>query len=193
MAGAQAQAWWKAQFRDRVLDVHGRLSMTIWKIGNARGSLAEPVRAPATDAMRARIRRAEQALEDASRDLTAAVTLLGSAEELARRGGAFAPWDPLPSVRRLRDTSAAQRGASRKLREAKTFAIEAYHGVEKCCVSLLGVHLLLDHPLLPGVDEYLDAERLNALDLVQDLMDAIDDCALLVRSARDDLPGGGAN
>jgi hypothetical protein len=77
MAAAEA---WKTRFRERVLDAHGRLSMVVWKVGNARGSLAAPVRAPATEATRARIRCAERALEDASSDLAAAASLLGSAE-----------------------------------------------------------------------------------------------------------------
>ena len=192
MAVAGAEAW-KTRFRERVLDAYGRLTMIVWKLGNARGSLAAPVRAPATNATRARIRCAEQALEDASRDHYAAATLLGGAEVLALRGGAFAPWDPLPSVRRLLDTSAAQREASRKLREARMIAIEAGGGVEKCCVFLLGLRLLLDHPLLPGVDEFLDAERLNAFNDLEKLMEAAEDCVLLVRSARDDVPDGGAN
>uniref|UniRef100_A0ACD5XHA7 Uncharacterized protein n=1 Tax=Avena sativa TaxID=4498 RepID=A0ACD5XHA7_AVESA len=191
MAGARAEAVWKVLFRERMRDVHAPLSMIVWNIGNARGALSEPVRAPATDAMRARMQRAERALEDACRDLGAAAYLLGSAEELALRGGAYAPWYPLPSVRRLRDTAAAQRSASRKLREARLFAVEAYHCVEQCCVCLMGVRLLLDHPLLPGVDGFLDEERGNALHLLEDhLMGAVDGCVSLVRSARKDVPGG---
>lgn len=57
--------------------------------------------------MRCWIQRTEKALEDASSDIYAAATLLGSVEELAFCGGAFGRWDPLPSIHRLLDTAIA--------------------------------------------------------------------------------------
>jgi hypothetical protein len=191
MAAAEA---WKTRFRERVLEAHGRLSMVVWRIGNARGSLAAPLRAPATEAARARIRCAERALEDASSDLAAAASLLGSAEQLALRGGAIAPWDPLPSASRLPDAAAAQREASRKLGDAMLLANKACHGVDVCFFYLPSLRLLLDHPLLPGVDKLLEADRVSAFDFLKEPMEAADGCVSLVVSAREDVSGpGGAN
>ncbi|KAM0863980.1 hypothetical protein ACQ4PT_044236 [Festuca glaucescens] len=170
--GGGGEAWWWRRLRSAT------------RGGSSRSRCARPPPTPRAPGSGAQSRRSR------TRPATSPPR---SAEELALRGGAFAPWDPLPSVGRLLDTAAAQRGASRKLRVARLFAIMAYHGVEKCCVFLLGLRLLLDHPLLPGVDEFLDAERLNAFDLLEDLMDAADGCVSLVRSARKDVPGGWAN
>jgi hypothetical protein len=187
----EASEAWKALFRDRIAEAHGHLNTIVWKIGNARGSLAGPVRAPATEATLARIELARRSLDDASSDIAAASVLMASAEELALRGGALAPWDPLPSVGHLpHHTADKQRRASRRLQEARLYAVTVYLAVEQCCVHVLGLRLLLDRPLLPGVDDLLDAERCNAFDLLNDLMVTAHDCVSLVISARKEVPGG---
>jgi hypothetical protein len=187
----EASEAWKALFRDRIAEAHGHLNTIVWKIGNARGSLAGPVRAPATEATLARIELARRSLDDASSDIAAASVLMASAEELALRGGALAPWDPLPSVGHLpHHTADKQRRASRRLQEARLYAVTVYLAVEQCCVHVLGLRLLLDRPLLPGVDDLLDAERRNAFDLLNDLMVTANDCVSLVMSARKEVPGG---
>jgi hypothetical protein len=73
-------------------------------------------------------------------------------------------------------------------------ANKACHGVDVCFVLLLSLRLLLDHPLLPGVDKLLEADRLSAFDFLKETMEAADGCVSLVIGAREDVSGpGGAN
>jgi hypothetical protein len=88
----------------------------------------------------------EQELEDTAGDVTQVMSLLGSARELARRGGTGDAPEWLPSIVGLLDMTHVQREASRRARDARMLAVEAYHAMELSCDCLLRIRLLLHHP-----------------------------------------------
>ena len=67
----------------------------------------------------------------------------------------------LPSVADIPDDRASERSALGMLLEARVYAEGAYEydTVVLCCDRLMTAYNLLDHPGLPGVDGFVDAER----------------------------------
>uniref|UniRef100_A0A453JVI7 Uncharacterized protein n=5 Tax=Triticinae TaxID=1648030 RepID=A0A453JVI7_AEGTS len=184
-----AQAW-KTRFRQRVAEAHARCLIIPGKIGHARAMLARPLRGPVLRSSPIEI--AEESLEGAASDLYTAASLLGSATELALRGGAtelFLPSNPVRSIRLLPGTAAAQRRACHKLLAARQLAEEAYDAVELCSDLRLGIRCLLDIQRLPGVAELIEAERLRAYNLLANVRKTADGCVWLVAGALEDLRG----
>ena len=76
-----------------------------------------------------------------------------------RRGRPGGQTAALPSIADIPDDHASERSALGMLREARTYAEGAYDTVVWCCDRLMTACNLLDHPGLPGVDGFVDAER----------------------------------
>jgi hypothetical protein len=139
----------------------------------------------------------EQALDNTAGDLAEVKSLLGSAREVARRGGTGdvngyvngdAP-DRLPSIHDLLNMTHAQREASRRARDARMLAVEAYHAMELCCDCLLNIRLLLGDPatLHPGVDDDIQRERVQGYEHLVRSKEKVDACAALAARALQDL------
>ncbi|KAM0845569.1 hypothetical protein ACQ4PT_056280 [Festuca glaucescens] len=184
-----AEEAWKMRFRELVVEAERlcrpRASL---KIVYARAFLAMPMHAAAAEEVRTIMEVAKQALENTAGDLNAATSMLGSARELARRGG-DALDRPLPSILGLPDMTNVQREASRKARDARMLAVEAYHAMELCCDFLMTIRLLLHFPFLPGLDGVIEAQRAQAYMHLVSAKEKVDACAVLAARARDDVSG----
>jgi hypothetical protein len=182
-----AEEAWKTQFRELMVEAEGLCRpQTSLKIVDARGFLAAPMLAAAAEDVRTILEVTEQALEDTAGDLDAATSMLGNARELARRGG-DAPDQPLPRILGLPDMTNVQREASRKARDARMLAVEAYHAMELCCDCLLMIRHLLHHPFLPGLDGVIEHQRAQACGHLASAKDKVDACAALAARARHDV------
>ncbi|KAI4987239.1 hypothetical protein ZWY2020_020039 [Hordeum vulgare] len=187
-----AQAW-KTRFRERVVEAEARCRMIPVKIVLARALMAGLLGVPLVGRTQ-NIKSAELSLQDAASDLYTAASLLGSATELAHYGGGaelafrgrvFIPFNRLGTIGLL---PAAHRLACEKLLDARLRAADAYDAVERCCGHLMLMRGLLGFPSVTGVDERIDAERLEAHNLLGNARGMADDCVRLVAGALEDVP-----
>ncbi|KAK1694904.1 hypothetical protein QYE76_011601 [Lolium multiflorum] len=159
-----AEEAWKTRFRELVVEAEGLCRpQASLKIVYARGFLAAPMLVAAAEDVRTILEVAEQALENTAGDLAAA-TILG-----------------------LADMTNVQREASRKARDARILAVEAYHAMELCCDCLLTIRHLLHHPFLPGLDGVIEHQRAQAYGHLVRAKEKVDACAALAARARHDV------
>uniref|UniRef100_A0ACD5U5Y5 Uncharacterized protein n=1 Tax=Avena sativa TaxID=4498 RepID=A0ACD5U5Y5_AVESA len=183
-----AEEAWKTRFLALVVEAEGLCRRISLKIVYARGFLAEPMHAAAAEDVRTILQLPEQALEDTAGDLARAMSLLGSAKEVAWRGDNGDAPAQLPRILGLPNMTAVQRYASQKVRDARMLAIEAYHAMELCCDCLLKIRLLLHYPLLPGVDGVIEKNRADAYEHLDRAKDKVDACTALAARALQDVP-----
>uniref|UniRef100_A0A0D3EJT2 Uncharacterized protein n=1 Tax=Oryza barthii TaxID=65489 RepID=A0A0D3EJT2_9ORYZ len=164
---------WRERFRQRVAEVDD-LFVEAFEllVDNARIHLeAQMLVGDAAAAARARIQLAQGALEDASGKLASAMSLTVGAKLLVLRGGSHDPLMPYHDIGHLGDEYAAEKNACAKLRGAEREAEEACARIGMCSGHLETISLLLDHENLPGVNDLIENERLDAA--VDDLLAAI--------------------
>ncbi|EAZ10606.1 hypothetical protein OsJ_00437 [Oryza sativa Japonica Group] len=106
-------------------------------------------------------------LVDASRNLASAMSLMKVAELLALHGGSVNPSTHLGEISLLGDQYLAERNAGIKLLEAGKDARKAYISVDGCRGNLDAILLLLDHPRVPCVDDFIEEELFVAGDNLQ--------------------------
>lgn len=168
-----AEEAWRERFRQRVAEVDD-LFVEAFEllVDNARIHLeAQMLVSDAAAAARARIQLAQGALEDASGKLASAMSLMVGAKLLVLRGGSHDPLMPYHDIGHLGDEYAAEKNACAKLRGAEREAEEACARIGMCSGHLETISLLLDHENLPGVNDLIENERLDAA--VDDLLAAI--------------------
>ncbi|EAY72611.1 hypothetical protein OsI_00475 [Oryza sativa Indica Group] len=168
-----AEEAWRERFRQRVAEVDD-LFVEAFEllVDNARIHLeAQMLVGDAAAAARARIQLAQGALEDASGKLASAMSLMVGAKLLVLRGGSHDPLMPYHDIGHLGDEYAAEKNACAKLRGAEREAEEACARIGMCSGHLETISLLLDHENLPGVNDLIENERLDAA--VDDLLAAI--------------------
>nr|CAB3472054.1 unnamed protein product [Digitaria exilis] len=148
---------WPIRVRERVIEAEALCDESRGMLRAAVERLASPM--PQDDDGRARAGLIGVELLAANIGLASAAASLAAAEVLALRGAAADPTDPLPSVADIPDAHEIERRALGMLRRAMVYAEAAYDVVGWCCDRLLTAYNLLDHPDLPGVDCFVDAER----------------------------------
>ncbi|KAK1565857.1 hypothetical protein QYE76_059216 [Lolium multiflorum] len=179
-----AEEAWKTRFRELVVEAEGLCRpQASLKIVYARGSSRHRCSSPPLRT-RTILEVAEQALENTAGDLAAATSMLGAPG--SSRGG-DAPDRLLPRILGLADMTNVQREASRKARDARILAVEAYHAMELCCDCLLTIRHLLHHPFLPGLDGVIEHQRAQAYGHLVRAKEKVDACAALAARARHDV------
>ncbi|OEL12725.1 hypothetical protein BAE44_0026260 [Dichanthelium oligosanthes] len=156
-----AAAPWTERVRERAVEAKAQLDHAGGLIRGALAHLALPMHVADADeeGRRARAEVVAATLFDASTGLACAGATMEAARILALRGASPTPTAPLPSVD---DIPEPQRSALGMLQQATVYAKGAYDNVRRCSNRLLTAYNLLDHPDLPGVDGFIDAERAAA-------------------------------
>uniref|UniRef100_A0A0E0BXD1 Uncharacterized protein n=1 Tax=Oryza meridionalis TaxID=40149 RepID=A0A0E0BXD1_9ORYZ len=156
---------WRARFRERVVEAAGRWERVRESLATELAHVTSPMLAgdeEAAAAARTRIQLAMGQLEDASRDLASAMSLMKAADLLALHGDSVNPSTLLGGISHLGVQYLAERIAVTKLREAWEDAREAYTNVEWCRSHLDAILLMLDHLHLPSLDGLIEEERAAA-------------------------------
>ncbi|RLN22083.1 hypothetical protein C2845_PM07G01140 [Panicum miliaceum] len=139
-----AEAPWTERVRERAVEAEGLCDHARGMLRGAAAHLALPM--DVADAQGGRPRAELVAAELFSANIGFASAAAG-------------PTAPLPSVDDIPMDHAFERSALGMLREARVYAEGAYDTVGSCCDRLLTAYNLLDHPGLPGVEGFVDAER----------------------------------
>ncbi|KAG2586905.1 hypothetical protein PVAP13_5NG091200 [Panicum virgatum] len=152
---------WTDRVRERAVEAESFCDQASGMLRGAVAHLALPMDVADAQVGRARGDLVAVQLLTANIGFASAAAAMAAAELLARRGAAAGPTAPLPSVADIPDDHASERRALGMLREARVYAEGAYEydTVVLCCDRLMTAYNLLDHPGLPGVDGFVDAER----------------------------------
>ncbi|KAB8080037.1 hypothetical protein EE612_000375 [Oryza sativa] len=161
---------WRSRFRERVVEAAERWESVGESLATALTHLKSPMHAGDEEeaaAARTRIQLAMGELVDASRNLASAMSLMKVAELLALHGGSVNPSTHLGEISLLGDQYLEERNAGIKLLEAGKDARKAYISVDGCRGNLDAILLLLDHPRVPCVDDFIEEELFVAGDNLQ--------------------------
>jgi hypothetical protein len=134
-------------------------------ISAAGNALCLPMGAADGDSGRTQAMVAEDLLVDASTKLVVAVSVMMAAEHVGLRGVAPNPAAPLRSFRDIGGATESERNlrdALELFRDARVGAENAWLVVQRGRCHLWAAYQLLDHERLPGVDGFLDNERVAA-------------------------------
>uniref|UniRef100_A0A0E0JE92 Uncharacterized protein n=1 Tax=Oryza punctata TaxID=4537 RepID=A0A0E0JE92_ORYPU len=157
-----AEEAWRERFRQRVVEAGDLIRAALQLLTEARGHLEAQMLVGDAAAVRARIQLAQGVLGSASCKLALATSLVIGAKLLALRGGSYNPLMPYDEINHLGDEYVAEMNAWARLREAGRAAEEACASIDRCNGHLETTSLLLDHGDLPGVNGFIEKERLDA-------------------------------
>jgi hypothetical protein len=162
MAATEA---WRALVRQRAGEAEDHCQRANVLLVDSVRVLDRPMRAADGDDARAQAMLAEDLLVEASTNLALVVSLAMVANRVALSGAAPNPAAPLNSFHDIGGVDEAERNlraALEQLRDARVRAYHAWVSVQQGRGHLQAAYQLLDHERLPGVDGFLDNERVAA-------------------------------
>ncbi|KAL6627406.1 hypothetical protein ACP70R_031132 [Stipagrostis hirtigluma subsp. patula] len=175
---------WRTRVLDLVIVAEDRCVDARTRLGDYEDRIIPPMHVADAQAVRGWAQRLRYVLEGVSVDLAYAMSAMVAAELVVLRGAADNPTAPLPFFQAVPDADHFLRRALEELRVALGSAARAYRSVELCIGHLFTALELLYHPGLPGVDGFLDAERVAVRDGIFVAVNNAAECAALVNYAR---------